>query len=626
MTLDLNGKKIVGRVVLANILFPALFIQLSQSLIQVFNPAIEGDLRMRLALSVKPLIFALFLLAILILSLILFRILKPLLNYVTRGSDYDKARKATLSVPWVLILIHTSLWVLSNLAFYLGYHWKTPGGVPFFWSLSLSVLAGINGALFTSITMNTLLIPFKSLLKITSRKEGEIDQFNRNKNSILMISSTLTTVLFTAYTCRYYVMTPQSNGIPFPLGVAMVTVILTIVTLGFILISRREERIQMSLLTEKLKDLNRSGGDLNERLVIINFDNTGMIVEQINLLTEKLHQSFSNVARAAVDVMNISGEIDDSIERAMEIIKTILDSSQEVTNFLSDQKAVVNETGEKLSLMLGGFERISTLMEEHSRFVESTSSTIEEMTANIESVSENTVMAKEITDELGRTINSGSEAVTSSINSIQEINETAEKTNDLVKIVSRIAAQTNLLSMNAAIEAAHAGDKGRGFAVVADEVRKLASSSSSNTGEISENISLLNQKVEQGVETSRSAGEVLSRILEEINRSSLLSREIASAMTEQKNGTSELLKLVTKAVETSTTIQNETNNQVSKNSVLKENIQNFINHSARIQTLTNDQLEANRAIFSSLSGLKDLSEKGRKLGNNLETVISGFTL
>jgi len=626
MAQKFNGKKIVTGMVLANILYPALFMQLSQSLIQVFNPAIEGTLGVRLALSVKPLIYSMFMAAILILTVILRGILKPLFNFVTKGTDYDKARKATLSVPWVLIIIHTSLWILSNFAFYLGYHWKTPGGVPFFWSLSLSALAGLCGALFTAVSMNTMLIPVKSLLNITYRKPGEVDYFNTNRNSIIMIATTLTTTLFTAYACRFYVGASSSNGIPFSAGVGLMTAVLTGATLGFIILSRGEERLQNTLLTNKLMDLNRSGGDLSGRLVIINFDSTGVIVEQINLLTEKLHQSFSDVAGAAADVMKISEDIDDSIEKAMEKIKTILSSSQEVTDFLSDQKMVVNETGEKLSLMLGGFERISSLMEEHRRFVESTSSTIEEMTANIESVSENTVIAREITDELGRTINNGSEAVTSSIHSIEEIHETAEKTNELVKIVSRIAAQTNLLSMNAAIEAAHAGDKGRGFAVVADEVRKLASSSTSNTGEISENISLLNKKVEQGVETSRSAGEVLSRILEEINRSSLLSREIAAAMTEQKHGTAELLKLVTKAVETSATIQDETSSQVSGNSVLKENIQNFIDHCARIQTLTNDQLEANRAIFSSLSGLKDLSEKGRRLGGNLESVMAGFTL
>ncbi len=625
MAENFNGRKTVMKMLLANIIYPALFIQLSQSVMQVFNPSISGSLSHRLVLSVKPLIYILFMLALLILGVLLSRILKPLWSYVTRGQDYDRARRATLSVPWVLIIIHTSLWILSNFAFYMGYHWKTPGGVPFFWSLSLSVLAGLNGALFTAISMNTALIPVKNLLNITSRKAGEVDSFNTNRNSIVMFTSTLTTILFTAYACRFYTAS-SSNGISFAAGITVLALILTGVTAGFILLNRKGEIMQFSLLTDKLKDLNRGGGDLNGRLVIINFDSMGIIVEQINLLTEKLHGSFSDVARAAVDVMKISGEIDDSINAAMDRISSILTSSQEVTDFLSDQKTVVNETGEKLSAMLGGFERISTLMEEHRNFVESTSSTIEEMTANIESVSENTLTAREITDELGRTINSGSDAVNSSIRSIQEIHETAEKTNELVKIVSRIAAQTNLLSMNAAIEAAHAGDRGRGFAVVADEVRKLASSSSSNTGEISENISLLNQKVDQGVETSRSAGAVLGRILDEINRSSLLSREIASAMAEQKNGTAELLKLVSKAVETSATIQDETSSQVAGNSVLKENIQNFIDHCARIQVLTGEQLEANRAIYGSLSGLKDLSEKGRILGGNLETVISGFSL
>ena len=621
-----NGKKLAVQVVLINVFFPLFFVQLSQSLIQIYNPALEGSLGIRLSHSFKPTILLLFLVAVVFAVLIIGRILNPLINYFKEGSDYERARKATISVPWILMGVHSILWILSNFAFYMAYQWQTPGGVPFFWSLSLSVLSGLIGALFSSLTMNVLFVPVKSLLKMTSRNKGEEDLFLRNKNLIIVGIVILSSVLFTSYAGRYYAVSSRDNGISYPGTVILLSLISVGVALVLILLSRYEDRMQVRLMAEKLRELNEAGGDLTGKLILINFDENGDLAEEINRLMEKLHVSFSEVAGAAGDMLMISHEIDRSIDSARSRTGEILESSREVDSFLSEQRSVVNRTGEKLGEMLKGFECIFSLVEEHREAVDSTSSTIEEMTANIKSVTENTETAKEITDQLGLSIRDGNSAVNTSISCIEGILETSGKMNELVRMIGKVAAQTNMLAMNAAIEAAHAGDKGLGFAVVADEVRKLAGTSAENTGEIAGNIQMLNEKVETGVQTSRSAGDILTRIMNEINRSELLSGEIAAAMSQQRSGTEELLRVVNNVVSTSSNIQDETSRQVQENTELKENITNFIDQCARIQTLTNSQLDSYQVVSDSLASLKGLSEKGKQLGDALESVISGFTL
>ncbi len=626
MVHSFNGRKLVFQVILVNILIPLVFVQISQSLLQLYNPALEGGLWYRLAVSVKPAILALFMIAVVIAVLAIGQILKPLRNYLKKGTDYESARKASLSVPWILMGVHSSLWILSNFAFYTAYHWKTPGGVPFFWSLSLSVLSGLLGALFSAIFMNILFIPVKSELQMTEKRPDERDHFISNKNLIITVVVVFSSVLFTTYAGRYYGATDLSNGISYIGTVVLLSCVFLTIGVTLILFSRQEDRAQIRIMTVKLKELNEAGGDLTGKLYLLNFDNTGDMVEEINRLMEKLHTAFSEVADAAGEMILISNEIDRSIDAVRDTTSSILDSSRQVDDSLADQEDVVSTTGKKLGDMLQGVGRISRLVEEHRSSVDSTSSTIEEMTANIRNVSDNSQMARDISDDLNRSIIQGAEAVNSSISCIEGIMETSEQMNDLVHLIGKLAAQTNMLAMNAAIEAAHAGDKGLGFAVVADEVRKLAGNSSENTSYISENIRTLNGKVDLGVQTSRQAGSILKEVLSKIRESANLSSEIAAAMIEQKSGTDELIRVVNDVVVSSNGIQEETSRQVSENSLIKENIQNFMGQCTRIRELTNAQLGSYTRVYESLSELKSLSEEGKNLGNALQSVMSGFTL
>ncbi|MDA3955700.1 methyl-accepting chemotaxis protein [Oceanispirochaeta sp.] len=626
MELNLNSRKLILKIILVNLSIPLIFIQISQSLLQLFNPLLSATFSQRLLLSFKPTIFGLFFIALALMAIVLYRKLKPLINYIKNETDYEKARSATLAVPWILIITHSSLWILSNLAFYMAYHWETPGGIPFFWSLSTSVISGILGALFTAISMNILLIPIRTYLNIISRKKGEVDHFIQNKNTFITAATVLAVVIFTTYTGRFYILSDMPNGLSFQGGTILVSILFLVISLLLIYLSKMEDRAQFSLLISKLKELNNAGGDLTASMHIINFDQSGDVVEEVNKLMSKLHSAFIEVSRAAGKMPVISERIDRSIDDAKLQIDQILSSSMEMNNYISDQKSMISDTDSKLSLMLNGFERISELMKDHGVIVSSTSATIEEIAANIKSVSETTNRAKEISDDLEQNVKSGSQAVNTSISSIEEIHETSGKMNDLVLVVSKVAAQTKLLAMNAAIEAAHAGHQGRGFAVVADEVRKLAGTSSENTGEISRNIQTMNNMVSQGVSTTRSAGSLLNQILEEVNLSSLLSREIASAMEEQKAGTSNLMSLVGKVVDTSEIIQDETMNQVEDNNEFKKNIQRFVEQTDRVQEITVSQHKSNSQISDALKELKILSVEGKTLGLALEEVIEGFRL
>ncbi|MFP4383019.1 MAG: methyl-accepting chemotaxis protein [Spirochaetia bacterium] len=187
---------------------------------------------------------------------------------------------------------------------------------------------------------------------------------------------------------------------------------------------------------------------------------------------------------------------------------------------ITDGSAAISSTSQQLSQ--GATEQAAS--------AEEVSSSMEEMASNIRQNSENAMQTEKISKKAAQDAQAGGEAVIKTVSAMKDI---AEKIN----IIEEIARQTNLLALNAAIEAARAGEHGKGFAVVASEVRKLAERSQKAAAEISELST-------DSVEIAEEAGEMLNRIVPDINRTAELIAEISAASKEQNSGSDQINKAI----------------------------------------------------------------------------------
>ncbi|QDL55273.1 methyl-accepting chemotaxis protein [Rhodoferax aquaticus] len=197
-----------------------------------------------------------------------------------------------------------------------------------------------------------------------------------------------------------------------------------------------------------------------------------------------------------------------------------------------------------------GSQDLSARTESQASALEQTAASMEELSAQVKHNADNALQAKQLASSASAVALRGGEVVGRVVNTMQEINESSRKIFDIISVIDGIAFQTNILAVNAAVEAARAGDEGRGFAVVASEVRALAGRSSAAAKEIKSLISASVEKVEHGTDLVDEAGTTMTEVVTSIRRVSDLVGEISAASSEQAAGVAQVGEALTQMEQT----------------------------------------------------------------------------
>jgi methyl-accepting chemotaxis protein len=285
-------------------------------------------------------------------------------------------------------------------------------------------------------------------------------------------------------------------------------------------------------------------GNLTQELDIHSKDEIGDISRSFNQTIEKIRHLIVTIKEQSTRLFDIGGELSTNMTETAAAVNEITANIQSIKSRVINQSASVTETNATMEQITVNIDKLNGHVEKQTGSVAQSSSAIEEMLANIQSVTQTLVKnagnVKELIEasEVGRT---GLQDVASDI---QEIARESEGLLEINAVMENIASQTNLLSMNAAIEAAHAGEAGKGFAVVADEIRKLAESS----GEQSKTIGTVLKKIKESIDKiTRSTDNVLNKfeaIDGGVKTVADQEENIRNAMEEQAAGSKQVLEAI----------------------------------------------------------------------------------
>ncbi len=317
-----------------------------------------------------------------------------------------------------------------------------------------------------------------------------------------------------------------------------------LVVLGIIWVSVSRITKPLKKTANAFRNISEGDGDLTVRLVNNQTNEVGQMCESFNKTMEKLSSSIRNAMDESRNMEAIGIDLNASMTETNLAVQSITEGIVVVQGQMEEHSTGVEEAKSVVDQIVKNIGVLNERIDQQADSVRESSASIEEMTSNISSVTKILEKNKESIDVLEKSSEHGMEVVNQTVQMATDIQEKSKTLGQASAVIKNIAKQTNLLAMNAAIEAAHAGETGRGFAVVADEIRKLAEQSSSEGTKIQIALKDVQESIVAVSESSKTVQEQFNNIFNMTKVVSEQERVIDEAMREQNAGGGQVLETI----------------------------------------------------------------------------------
>jgi len=366
------------------------------------------------------------------------------------------------------------------------------------------------------------------------------------------------------------------------------------------------------------------GGDLTQRFVGKTRDEIGALSGNLNEFLASLRDALDQIQEASNENLEIRSGLVAETEETSASAAQIGSSAASIDRGVGNLDVHLSRAGESMRSIADNIEELDKQIQEQMAMVEQSTASITEMITSITNVANIAETRREATEKLVATVTSGGQKLTATFEGVARINRSVESIKNITAVIEGVSNQTNLLAMNAAIEAAHAGDAGRGFSVVASEIRKLAVASAENSRAVALNLQEIVDSVVAAGSSSDDMGTAFAEIEDETRalRSSL--EEIFASMGELRGGGKQILDAMAILQRVSTNVRSGSNS-ISDNVVsIKETMDLVQRMSREVRQGMAEIAAGTQEISDAVQHVLHVAERSGEIGETLNARLSRF--
>ncbi len=358
----------------------------------------------------------------------------------------------------------------------------------------------------------------------------------------------------------------------------------------------------------KLGDLAAADADLTVSIPVRSQNEIGQVASSFNEFVNKLRLLMEDVKKVIDETDEVRQDVAASTEETSSSVEQIGANLESIKKQMVSLDDSLSESASALEQMTGNIGSMDDQILDQSAMVEESTAAITQMIASLNNVNAVAQNKRETTKALTSVAQEGKEKISSTSEAFKTVVENIKQIQDMASTISGIAARTNLLSMNAAIEAAHAGDAGRGFAVVAEEIRKLADSSGESSKRITQVIKDVTASVAETDRNVEVTSQAFEKIVLEVNDTVNAFSEIEQSVAELNQGGKQIL-------ESTTQINNVTISIRNGSKEIKEGTRLILENSSTVKDISN---VVTTGMTESTAGVREINKSMQHMVDQIE--------
>ena len=367
-----------------------------------------------------------------------------------------------------------------------------------------------------------------------------------------------------------------------------------------------------------------SEGDLSVTFLVKSKDEVGELSRRMNDFIHSLDEALLGIKDAATRNAAVRDQLLEATKKtgsSLADMRAAVEGVERQAKLLDEK---IGATKDSVTSISSGVGQLDARISDQIAMVEESTAAITQMLATIGNMARLAEKDKELASALVKTSDAGREVFLAAFEKIEAITERVGKIEEMIEIIDTIAGQTNLLAMNAAIEAAHAGEAGKGFAVVADEIRKLAEASAEGSREIAGSVRGIIESIESAKEGSSETTRAFGEIDEKIREVSRSVTEISSSLGETDEGGRQILIAMTNLRELSASINTESRSVADNTRVIDTSMADLDQVAESVRTAMASIGKRSNDIAATADRTAELAQELTSVGDDLEKRISHF--